>query len=99
LVEQAGLKYPHLPVLSKDMKPELVDRFREELNSLPAPVFVHCHKGKSAGAFAMMAAAVDADWTGESTVETAEQMGFKCDTPRLKEFVTNYVDRHTQRQR
>ena len=96
-VEQAGLKYLHMPVSSKAMKPELVDRFRDELKSLPAPVFVHCHKGKRAGAFAMMAAAVEAGWTGEKTVQTAEDMGFKCDTPQLKEFVTNYVDERTQR--
>ena len=96
LVEATGMKYLHIPVSGKDMKPELVDRFRQELKSLPSPVFVHCHKGKRAGAFAMMAAAVDARWSGTQTVETAEQMGFKCDTPELKEFVTSYVDRNTQ---
>jgi uncharacterized protein (TIGR01244 family) len=95
IVEAAGMKYLHIPVSGKDMKPELVDRFRQELKTLPGPVFVHCHKGKRAGAFAMMAAAVDAGWTGERTVETAEEMGFKCDTPQLKEFVTSYVDNHT----
>jgi uncharacterized protein (TIGR01244 family) len=92
LVEQAGLEYVHIPVSGKDLKPELVDRFRQELQRLPSPVFVHCHKGKRAGAFAMMAAAVDAGWTGRQTLDTAEQMGFKCDTPQLKEFVTSYVD-------
>lgn len=92
LVEAAGMKYLHIPVSGKDMKPELVDRFRQELKTLPGPVFVHCHKGKRAGAFAMMAAAVDAGWSGEQTLETAEKMGFKCDTPQLKEFVTSYVD-------
>jgi uncharacterized protein (TIGR01244 family) len=96
-VEAAGMKYLHIPVSGKDMKPELVDRFRQELKTLPGPVFVHCHKGKRAGAFAMMAAAVDAGWSGEQTVETAEQMGFKCDTPQLKEFVTSYVDRNTRK--
>lgn len=94
LVERAGLRYVHIPVSGKDMKPELVDRFRQELKTMPSPVFVHCHKGKRAGAFAMMAAAVDAGWSGQHTVDTAEQMGFKCDTPQLKQFVTEYVDGH-----
>jgi uncharacterized protein (TIGR01244 family) len=94
IVEATGMKYVHIPVSGKDMKPELVDRFRQELKTLPGPVFAHCPKGKRAGAFAMMAAAVDAGWTGERTVETAEEMGFKCDTPQLKEFVTSYVDNH-----
>ena len=97
LVERAGMKYVHIPVSGKDMKPEQVDRFREELKTLPAPVFVHCHKGKRAGAFAMMAAAVEAGWSGDRTLETAEQMGFKCDTPELKDFVKGYVDRNSGR--
>lgn len=92
LVEDVGLKYVHIPVSGKDMKPELVDRFRQQLKTLPSPIFVHCHKGKRAGAFAMMAAAVDAGWSGEHTIETAEKMGFKCDTPQLKEFVMTYID-------
>ncbi len=94
LVEQAGLAYVHIPVSGKDMKPELVDRFRRELERLPSPAFVHCHKGKRAGAFAMMAAAVDAGWSGAQTLETAERMGFECDTPELKQFVTRSVDSH-----
>ena len=94
LVEEAGLKYVHIPVSGKDMRPDAVDHFREELKTLPSPVFVHCHKGKRAGAFAMMAAAVNAGWGGKETVENAEKMGFKCDTPQLKEFVTSYVDSH-----
>ena len=98
LVERAGMKYVHIPVSGKDMKPEQVDRFREELKTLPAPVFVHCHKGKRAGAFAMMAAAIEAGWSGDKTLETAEQMGFKCDTPQLKDFVKGYVDRNAKRQ-
>ena len=96
LVEAAGMKYLHIPVSGKDMKPEQVDRFRQELKTLPAPVFVHCHKGKRAGAFAMMAAAVEAGWSGDRTLETAEQMGFKCDTPQLKDFVKGYVDRNAK---
>ena len=94
-VEAAGMKYLHIPVSGKDMKGDQVDRFRQELKALPGPVFVHCHKGKRAGAFAMMAAAVEQGWSGEQTLEMAEQMGFECDTPQLKDFVKGYVDRNT----
>jgi uncharacterized protein (TIGR01244 family) len=97
MVEAAGMKYLHIPVSGKDMKPEQVDRFRQELMAQPGPVFVHCHKGKRAGAFAMMAAAVEQGWSGDQTLQTAEQMGFKCDTPQLKEFVKGYVDRNVAR--
>lgn len=97
MVEAAGMTYLHIPVSGKDMKPEQVDRFRQELKAQPGPVFVHCHKGKRAGAFAMMAAAVEQGWSGDQTLQTAEQMGFKCDTPQLKEFVKGYVDRNAAR--
>ena len=93
-VEAAGMKYLHIPVSGKDMKAEQVDRFRRELGLLPGPVFVHCHKGKRAGAFAMMHTAVEAGMTGEETLQRAEQMGFECDTPQLKEFVAGYIDRN-----
>ena len=97
MVEAAGMTYLHIPVSGKDMRPEQVDRFRRELKALPGPAFVHCHKGKRAGAFAMMAAAVEQGWSGDQTLRTAEQMGFECDTPELKEFVKGYADRNTGR--
>ncbi|MBX6312787.1 MAG: protein tyrosine phosphatase family protein [Isosphaeraceae bacterium] len=90
---ELGLQYLYIPVSLKDMRPDQVDQFREELKRLPGPVFVHYHKGKRAGAFAMMHAAVEAGRTGEQTLAQAEQMGFECDVPALKEFVRGYVDR------
>lgn len=93
---EQGLQYLHIPVSSKHMRPEQVDQFREELGHLPGPVFVHCHTGKRAGAFAMMHAAVEAGMTGEQALEQAERMGFECDVPALKEFVRGYVDRHRE---
>ncbi len=93
-VEAAGMRYVHLPVSMKAMGPELVDRFRDTLKEVPGPVFVHCHKGKRAGAFAMMHRAVETGMTGDETLKQAEQMGFECDVPALKEFVTGYVDSH-----
>lgn len=93
-VKAAGMSYLHIPVSSQAMSPEQVDQFREELTRQPGPVFVHCHKGKRAGAFAMMHAAVGAGWSGEETLQKAEQMGFACDQPALKDFVKGYIDRN-----
>jgi uncharacterized protein (TIGR01244 family) len=93
-VEAAGMQYVHIPVSMKGMGPQLVDQFRAKLNEVPGPVFVHCHRGKRAGAFAMMHAAVERGMTGEQTLKQAEQMGFECDVPALKEFVTGYVESH-----
>jgi len=90
----AGLTYLHLPVSGANMRPEQVDEFRRELSALPKPVFVHCHKGKRAGAFTMMHLAVTAGQSGDETLQQAEQMGFQCDVPALKEFVKTYVDQN-----
>jgi uncharacterized protein (TIGR01244 family) len=92
-VEALGMEYLHIPVSTKEMRPEQVDQFHRELKRLPGPVFVHCHKGKRAGAFGMMHSAVEAGWTGEQTLRQAEQMGFQCDQPALKDFVQGYIDR------
>lgn len=91
-VRGLGLEYLHIPVSTKDMRPEQVDEFRQKLADLPKPVFAHCHRGKRAGAFVMMGMAVDHGMTGDQTLQQAEQMGFECDQPELKEFVKGYVD-------
>lgn len=91
-----GLSYLHIPVSAKDPKPEQVARFRDEVERLPGPVFVHCASGKRAGAFSMIQQAVEAGWSGEETLEKAEQMGFQCDVPELKDFVRGYVDGHAE---
>jgi uncharacterized protein (TIGR01244 family) len=93
-VRELGMHYVHIPVSEKAMKPEQVDEFRKHLAALPAPVYVHCRKGKRAGAFAMMHASVEAGASGDQTLQQAEQMGFECDVPEIKEFVKRYIDSH-----
>ena len=93
-VQAQGMEYRHLPVSPQAMGPELVDRFRHELEQLPAPVFVHCASGMRAGAFSMMHLATQAGWSGDDTLRKAEQMGFECKQPELKEFVKGYIDSH-----
>ncbi len=93
-VEKAGMKYVHLPVSSAGMARELVDKFREQVAELPAPVLVHCQAGMRAGAFTMMATATKEGWSGDETLEKAKAMGFACEAPELKQFVRSYVDSH-----
>ncbi|GJQ50789.1 hypothetical protein KsCSTR_01350 [Candidatus Kuenenia stuttgartiensis] len=95
LVKKTGMKYLHIPVSTKEeIKPELVDRFRKEIELLPAPVFVHCHTGKRAGAFTMMYQALKEGVTGEEAIQKAESMGFACDVPQLKAFFIDYINQH-----
>lgn len=91
-VTAIGLEYCHIPVNMQSMSPELVDQVREQLRSLPTPIFMHCQKGKRAGAMAMMHAACEAGQSGDETLQMAAQMGFECDQPQLAEFVKNYID-------
>ena len=91
-VKELGLEYCHLPVTMATMSPDLVDQVREQLCRLPTPIYVHCEKGKRAGAMAMMHTACKAGKTGEETLQTAAQMGFECDQPKLVEFVKSYID-------
>jgi len=92
-VREHGMEHRHIPVSPDRMKPELVDRFRDELQAAPKPAFVHCGTGLRAGAFSMMDMAVAAGWSGEETLRKAEEMGFECDKPELKQFVSDYIDR------
>lgn len=95
LVQKLGMKYLHIPVSMKEgIKPELVDQFRREIELLPAPVLVHCHTGKRAGAFTMMYSALKEELTGEEALQKAMSIGFSCDVPQLKAFFINYIDQH-----
>ncbi|WP_182869241.1 beta-lactamase hydrolase domain-containing protein [Rhodopirellula sp. JC639] len=94
-VEAAGLIYSHIPVSMDSMDQSKVDDFREQLKSLPTPIFAHCKSGKRAGAMVMMDVAVKQGMSGEQTIRKAEEMGFECDSPELEQFVKSYVDEHS----
>lgn len=94
LAEEAGLAFLHHPVSSDSLSDEVVDRFREELEKLPKPSFLHCASGKRSGALVMMHIASEEGMSGEEVIERAESMGFECDTPELESFVKNYVQQH-----
>ena len=91
-VRDLGMEYVHFPVSKDEMSPGLEDEFRQRLPSLDAPVFVHCGSGKRAGAFVVMDKAIKEGWSGEDTLRRAEEMGFECKVPEIKEFVKSYVD-------
>lgn len=97
LVKDLGLTYVNIPVSPKEgPKPEQVDRFREEVQRLPGPVFVHCRRGRRSGAFALMHEAVKEGLSGEEAFGKAASLGYECDLPKLKEFFKNYINKHKQ---
>ncbi len=95
-VKAAHMTYLHVPVSINEMDAEFIDQFRRQFDAVPKPVFAHCKSGKRAGAMVMMDVAVKQGMTGEETLQKAEEMGFECDKPELKELVKNYVDHHQE---
>jgi uncharacterized protein (TIGR01244 family) len=96
IIHEQGMEYVHIPVSSKKgPKAEQVNRFREEVVNRPAPIFVHCHRGKRSGAFSLIHVALQEDMTGEQAYERAEELGYECDVPKLKEFFINYINERT----
>ena len=94
-VNSLGMAYCSVPVSMETMGPGKVDLFRLHFADLPKPVFAHCKSGKRAGAMVMMHVAVERGMSGEETLKRAEEMGFECDQPELKDMVKSYVDART----
>lgn len=92
LVHELGMDYLSFPVAYEDLNAHKVDDFRTKLDLMAKPVFVHCKSGKRSGALALMVRAAREGWSGAETVQQAEQMGFECNAPALKQFVKSYVD-------
>jgi hypothetical protein len=55
-------------------------------------VGIHCDTGKRAGAFVMIDKAIKEGWSGEDMLRRAEEMGFECEAPEIRQFVKGYVD-------
>jgi uncharacterized protein (TIGR01244 family) len=97
LVKDQGQTYVNIPVSSQEgPKPQQVDRFRQEVERLPSPIFVHCRRGKRSGALSLIHVALKEGLSGKEAFEKAESLGYECDVPKLKEFFKNYINEHQQ---
>lgn len=94
LANDNSLNYKHFGVSKDNLSPSMVDNFRQELESLPTPIVVHCKSGKRSGAFVMMHIGCQKNMSGEEVIEQAENMGFECDVPELEQFLKKYVNEH-----
>lgn len=96
VVVDLGLAYRHFPVSADDLDPETVNEFREHLDEIAKPVFVHCRRAKRSGALVVMDRAVEQGMSGDEALQWAEEMGFECDVEELERFVRDYVDEHAE---
>ncbi|TXK76271.1 beta-lactamase hydrolase domain-containing protein [Mesonia sp. K4-1] len=94
LANDNNLNYKHFGVSKDNLSQSMVDNFRQELESLPTPIVVHCKSGKRSGAFVMMHIECQKNMSGEEVIEQAENMGFECDVPELELFLKKYVNEH-----
>ena len=94
LAKDNNLKYRHIGVSKDNLSEAMVDDFRQELETLPKPIVVHCKSGKRSGAFVMMHIGCQKDMSGEEVIKQAEEMGFECDVPELEQFLKKYVNDH-----
>ena len=94
LANDNNLNYKHFGVSKDNLSQSMVDNFRQELESLPTPIVVHCKSGKRSGAFVMMHIGCQKNMSGEEVIEQAENMGFECDVPELEQFLKKYVNEH-----
>jgi len=94
-VRALGMKYLHLPIPMGGIRPEYADEFREQVASLPKPLFTHCMGGRRASVLSMIHAALDEGLSGDEAIKRANDKGLDIDKPELVKFVKEYVDEHS----
>jgi uncharacterized protein (TIGR01244 family) len=91
---EAGLEYGHVPISLEELSRETVERFRNEMDRLPAPVYVHCAEGTRARAMAMVHVAIEADRTWEEVLEIAASLGLAPECEETREHIRRYMEAH-----
>lgn len=92
LVREAGMEYLHIPVIGSQIREGQVDEFRNAVEKLPKPIFVHCAKGNRAALFTVMDQSVREQTGGKNALSRITDLGYDCDDANLRTFVKDYVD-------
>jgi len=95
-VENAGMRYVSVPVVSSAPKPEMVDEFIKAVkNKDNYPMLIHCGNANRVGAFWMIYRVVEQGWTEEKALEEATKIGLT--SPVLKTFAHEYIGSRMQK--
>jgi protein tyrosine phosphatase (PTP) superfamily phosphohydrolase (DUF442 family) len=93
LVENAGLRYFNIPVVSSAPRAEQADEFiklvREKSNH---PMLINCSTANRVGAFMMIFRVLEQGWSQEKALEEALKIGLRGD--ELKKFAQTYIAQH-----
>lgn len=93
LVQQAGLKYVNIPVVSSAPKAEQATEFlRVVKDSANHPMLIHCAAASRVGAFWIIYRMLEHGWPEDKAVQEATMIGLN--SPGLKQFALDYVGSH-----
>lgn len=86
-----GLRYAHLPLRYQGYPDAACARLARAIQTLPGPVFVHCHHGKHRGPAAAGVMAIAAlGWTSERAEQWLRTAGTSTNYPGLYETVRRW---------
>jgi len=92
-VENTGLRYFNIPVVSSTPRPEQADEFirlvKEKSNH---PMLINCATANRVGAFMMIYRVVEQGWSEEKALDEALKIGLRGE--ELKKFAQSYIARN-----
>lgn len=89
---KVGLRYVHLPIGYDGVPREQAVRLVAALQSLPGPVYVHCHHGKHRGPAAVAVCGLASEnWTREQALAWMTQAGASADYRGLYASVREFL--------
>ena len=98
LVEQSGMRYINIPVVSSAPKAEQVDEFiRVVKNKANHPMLIHCRSANRVGAFMLIYSVIDQGWTEAKAEEEAVKIGLTNE--ELKKFARDYIKQRNKSNR
>ena len=96
-VEEAGLRYAHIPVKASSINDDLTHRVLQEIRQTPKPALIHCRSGLRSGAMTMMFVALENGLGPQEALRKAGELGFDCSqNEELKAYFENYIARHAK---
>ena len=90
LVEESGMRYFHIPVVSSAPRTEQADEFIQVVQEKAHhPMLIHCGTANRVGAFMMIYRVVEQGWSEEKALEEAVRIGLRSE--ELKKFAQSYI--------
>jgi uncharacterized protein (TIGR01244 family) len=96
-VHAHGMEYIRVPVSTRRVDEEDLDRVGAALRDAPKPVLIHCASGKRAGMVALVHSAIETGTPGKQMLEMAKGLDLMPSDPVQQDVFSDYVDLHETR--